>query len=202
MKEYFNIVVERLKEKGAKNDPVCAPFWERIIEIQKGLSEAEPIFIDQAWDFFIENAQWCIVSGIVSISDLVAWFPKEVLNYHGVYYNEDGLSLHNFRGILFSSVARITGHSFVSCFGRGTRIVARDSSCINIFDGEIEAKNCFVFAFNGVSAKIGGYGKLEAFDSVTASVSGYGYMIAGRGVKYTSGPLATVIQGPIMEPQI
>lgn len=186
MKKAVKEVVKRLKAKKLDKNILCAPFWNKLLRIEKLLDSGDTSADSDAWGFLKENAQWAIVNGVITKSDFLDWFSMDELEKNGFYFNKE-VELNNFFGVLFDCQAKVTGHSHVSAFGDLTNIVAFDTSCINIFGGFIEAKDCFVFAFWEALVNMSGYGKVEAFDNTNVTLTGFSYLLAYDKCMYIRG---------------
>ena len=161
--------------KANSDNKLCELFWSKINTIY--MMENKGDVITEALKLMSRHMQWMYHFNIIDWKELADWFDDHTLQRCGIYINQNEIKVNDDIVTVIDTDVVATGHSHVTAFGK-SKVKAYDTTHVVAFnDVDVAAKDCSVTAFDKVTVRVKGYGKLEAFDAVNGIVSGYSMAI-------------------------
>ena len=181
MEKHFISVYKRLKKRKFDKNILCREYWFKIERMKANFDESK------CWDFFFDNIEWLINSGVITTDDIVTWFTEEELDAHNIF-SSGTHDIKDKKAIAIKNAEiKATGHSRIIAFDRA-KIIGFDSTFVTGFNfSEITVTDCMAYGAHECKIFAKGYSKVEAFDQVSVKASGYSYVILADQAKESSG---------------
>lgn len=172
MRNYLDIIIERLKKTELESNTVCTEYWRKIADLKENFNEKD------FWYLLTNNIEWLINTKTITTNELIRWFTPEELNANNIFIAGEHKIKNGFAIGIAEAKIEASGHSRIILFDNA-HCEAFDTTFVTGFnDSSMDLKNCVGEAFNNCKVIAKDFAKVEAWDNAIVKAESYSCIMA------------------------